>query len=66
MQLSVKSILKVDLEAKSSVEFDETTFGTPSHTFISEKSQKASAKTPKSAQIVSDSGGGLRNGRSIT
>ena len=44
MELSVTPILKVGLEAKSSVESDETTFDTPSHTFISRKSQKASPK----------------------
>ena len=51
MELSITSILKVGLEAKSSVESDETTSDTPSHTFISRKSQKASHKRPESAQI---------------
>ena len=44
MELSVTPILEVGLDAKLSVESDETTFDTPSHTFISRKSQKASPK----------------------
>ena len=54
MELSVTPILKVGLEAESSVETDETTFDTPSHTFISRKLQKASPKRPESAQIRPD------------
>ena len=45
MRLSVTPILKVGLEAKSSVESDETTSDTPSHTFISRKLQKSSRKS---------------------
>ena len=45
---------KVGLEAESSVESDETTSDTPSHTFISRKLQKASPKRPESAKIRPD------------
>ena len=44
MELSVAPTRKIGLEAKPSVESDKTTFDTPSHTFISRKSQKASPK----------------------